>query len=195
MSSKFIKPILTRLGLGACLKPRKQSSLKPATYEQKSKFGDEKPAYDTFEAADRFVTTLIRANYRDSKDLNLRAELKNAVSANSWSENLAKTILERLELAIRSGAAIGGTVSEALLKATEAATGFAKDHPVYTTIIVLGVLCLAAPWVLQALGFAEIGIVEGSWAALWQARYAGYVPKSSLFAYLQRLGMVLKWKL
>lgn len=29
----------------------------------------------------------------------------------------------------------------------------------------------------------------GSWAAAWQARYAGLVPKGSLFSFLQRLGM------
>lgn len=32
----------------------------------------------------------------------------------------------------------------------------------------------------------------GSFAAGWQARYLGAVPKGSLFGYLQRLGMV--WK-
>ena len=31
----------------------------------------------------------------------------------------------------------------------------------------------------------------GSFAATWQARYAGYVPKGSLFSFFQRLGM--KW--
>jgi hypothetical protein len=30
---------------------------------------------------------------------------------------------------------------------------------------------------------------SGSFAAEWQAAYAGFVPKGSLFALLQRLGM------
>lgn len=29
----------------------------------------------------------------------------------------------------------------------------------------------------------------GSWAARWQARYAGYVPKGSLFSFFQKLNM------
>ena len=35
----------------------------------------------------------------------------------------------------------------------------------------------------------------GSFAARWMASYMGFVPKGSLFSYLQRLGMTLKWKL
>ena len=30
----------------------------------------------------------------------------------------------------------------------------------------------------------------GTFAAAWQTRYAGYVPKGSLFSFFQRLGMV-----
>lgn len=30
----------------------------------------------------------------------------------------------------------------------------------------------------------------GSFAAWWQSTYGGYVPQESLFAFLQRLGMV-----
>lgn len=63
------------------------------------------------------------------------------------------------------------------------------------TVIALGVLAIVAPWILEALGFAELGPVEGSFAALWQARYAGYVPKGSLFSFFQRLGMKWHWKL
>ncbi len=35
-------------------------------------------------------------------------------------------------------------------------------------------------------------VIVGSFAAGWQSRYAGYVPKGSLFSFFQRLGMV--WK-
>ncbi|KAF2263400.1 hypothetical protein CC78DRAFT_581489 [Lojkania enalia] len=44
-----------------------------------------------------------------------------------------------------------------------------------------------------ALGFGELGPIEGSFAALWQSRYAGYVPSGSLFSFFQRLGMT--WQL
>ena len=87
------------------------------------------------------------------------------------------------------------------------------------TVLALGVLVALTPYLLEMLGFAELGIVRGksltpilyqtnqspewrrrldrancvtsgSWAALWQARYAGFVPKGSLFSFLQRMGMV-----
>ena len=55
------------------------------------------------------------------------------------------------------------------------------------------------PWVVEVLGFSELGPVEGwspkcvgSFAAWWQSTYAGYVPAGSLFSFFQRLGMV--WK-
>lgn len=38
---------------------------------------------------------------------------------------------------------------------------FSSDHPVYFAIIALGILVLLAPWALEALGFAELGPVEG----------------------------------
>lgn len=78
----------------------------------------------------------------------------------------------------------------------------------FCTVIALGVLVMIAPLVLEALGFAELGPIPGefdrtmsfhnvklistlgSFAATWQARYAGYVPKGSLFSFLQRLGMI-----
>ena len=41
-------------------------------------------------------------------------------------------------------------------------------------------------------GILMLILVTGSWAALWQSRYAGMVPKGSLFSFFQRLGM--KWK-
>lgn len=46
---------------------------------------------------------------------------------------------------------------------------------------------------LEILGFGELGPIEGSFAAGWQSRYAGYVPKGSLFSYFQRLGMKWHW--
>jgi hypothetical protein len=75
---------------------------------------------------------------------------------------------------------------------------------VITTLIALGILAVMVPWVMAYLGFAEEGILEGelvtcfqgrfantfaaSWAARWQSTYRGFVPKGSLFSYLQSLG-------
>lgn len=109
-----------------------------------------------------------------------------------WTEEIGKAVLHGLEQAIRARAKMTDAVNQAVQTATEAAVGFAKEHPVYCTLIALGVLAILTPWVIEALGFGELGPIEGSFAAFWQRMYAGYVPKNSLFSYFQRLGMI--WK-
>ena len=84
--------------------------------------------------------------------------------------------------------------SDAMQKAEEAAVGFATEHPVYATLIALGILAILTPFVLELLGFGELGPIEGSFAAAWQSRwYGGEVPKRALFGYFQRLGMKWHW--
>lgn len=108
-----------------------------------------------------------------------------------------------------------GPLKKAYDDAVAAAVGFAREHPVWTTLIALGILVILLPWVIEALGFGEAGPVAGMsfdhlfrflmgeyfanmylllgrFAAWWMRRYAGYVPKRSLYAFFQRLGMV--WK-
>lgn len=80
----------------------------------------------------------------------------------------------------------------AVERSTKEAIGFARDHPAYATLIALGVLAILTPWVIEALGFSELGPVEGSFAAAWQRLYAGFVPKGSLFSFFQRLGMWIR---
>ena len=45
---------------------------------------------------------------------------------------------------------------------TRAIEGFVIEHPVKFTVIALGVLVVIAPGVIEALGFAKLGPVEGS---------------------------------
>lgn len=61
-----------------------------------------------------------------------------------------------------------GALADAFRKASDAvdATGeFAREHPLWTAavvgIVVFGILVLVAPWLVEALGFAEMGPVEG----------------------------------
>lgn len=98
-------------------------------------------------------------------------------------------------------------------KAVDAVGEFAREHPLWTAavvgVVVFGMMVLLTPYLLEALGFAELGPLEGkcfacfwaevkadgvgdlgSFAAGWQARYLGAVPKGSLFSFFQRLGMV-----
>lgn len=137
--------------------------------------------------------------------------LDTIVGTNGWTENLAKWILEKLSLALQKGQdELGPTVKEAYHKAWEVARsmeGFVVEHPVFCTVVALGVLvscqfctemracanvlqAIIAPWVIEALGFSELGPVEGTFASWWQSTYGGLVPKGSLFSFFQRLGMV-----
>ncbi|KAJ9602931.1 hypothetical protein H2200_012711 [Cladophialophora chaetospira] len=120
----------------------------------------------------------------------LRMKVTDVVKVNNWTESLAKAVLARLDDTIKKGVALKGPLKEAYDKAVAAAVGFARDHPVWTTLIALGMLAILLPWVLEALGFGEAGPVAGRFAAWWMRRYAGYVSKGSLYSFLQRLGMV-----
>lgn len=124
----------------------------------------------------------------------LHKRLNEEISTESWSEDIATALLQGLENAIKTGAEMAKASLDALKQAENAAIGFAKEHPVYATLIALGILAILLPWTLEILGFGELGPIEGSFAALWQSRYAGYVPKGSLFSYFQRLGMKWHWE-
>ncbi|KAI8627393.1 hypothetical protein F5Y19DRAFT_442992 [Xylariaceae sp. FL1651] len=128
----------------------------------------------------------------------LTQQLDGAVGTEGWTEWIAEKVLAGIEAALKEGREkMGPAMAEAYDRASEAADNvfqFAKDHPVATagllTIIAVGLLVILAPMVVEALGFAELGPVEGSFAAWWQSTYAGYVPAGSLFSFLQRLGMI-----
>ncbi|RYO84626.1 hypothetical protein DL766_000705 [Monosporascus sp. MC13-8B] len=143
--------------------------------------------------AEDFATDIVNALYNAEKaGHNLERTLQNVVGECGWTENIAAAVLRCLENALKEGAPMGQAMKDAFEKATNAAVGFVHEHPVYCTIIALGILVILAPWVIQALGFGELGPIEGTFASWWQARYAGYVPKGSLFSFFQRLGMT--WK-
>ncbi|KAL4932581.1 uncharacterized protein BDV17DRAFT_253095 [Aspergillus undulatus] len=123
----------------------------------------------------------------------LHKELGDLISTTNWKESLAKATLRGLEKAIASGANMARAASDALAQAENAAIGFATEHPVYATLIALGILAILTPFVLEMLGFGELGPIDGSFAAWWQSTYEGYVPKRALFGYFQRLGMKWHW--
>ncbi|KAL2005200.1 hypothetical protein VTN00DRAFT_3050 [Thermoascus crustaceus] len=141
------------------------------------------------EIANSILSTLFAAG---EVDLSIKKQLDETVGAEGWTENIGKTILNGLVNALQQGVEMGSAIKDAFVRATEAAVDFPREHPVYFTIIALGILVILTPWVIEALGFGELGPIEGTFAAWWQARYAGYVPKGSLFSFFQRLGMV--WK-
>lgn len=139
--------------------------------------------------ASAIVTTILNADEPYSLDKQLNEEL----STESWTDVIAQAILHGLENAINSGADMAKAASDAAAQSRNAAVGFATDHPMYTTLIALGILALLTPWALEILGFGELGPIEGSFAAGWQRSFAGYVPKNALFGYFQKLGMKWRW--
>jgi hypothetical protein len=167
------------------------------------------------EVANNVVNTILTAEKAGAR---LKAELDSIVGCYGWKEYLAEKVLEKLGAALQGAHdKLGPAIRDAYNKAWVAANeieGFVIQHPVMCTIIALGVLVVIAPWVIEVLGFAELGPVEGaytersmrwivgltprdtdnvgidSFAAWWQSTYGGLVPKGSLFSFFQRLGMV-----
>lgn len=166
MSTSIIRPILSCLGLRR--KHGKRSSKQFIEYERVQEKGiphtNEIPD-DVQIAADRFLATLLDADVASSTSSelhdSLRAATKDLVLTESLTSWLGQKILAGIQYAIEHKVEIGETMKHAIERAVGAAWDFAKEHPVYATIIALGVLVEIAPWVLGWLGFAEIGIVEG----------------------------------
>jgi hypothetical protein len=175
-------------------------------------FTHEKRPQTTESLAADILSTLYAA---DNNDEHLVKRLQDTVHETGWYDNLAAAVLDGLEKALKKKVSMGEAMEDAYEKATQLVEDiwkFAKEHPVFFAVVALGILVILAPWAIEAMGFAEFGPVEGmciwrgilclkcrllvgSLAALWQSRYAGYVPKGSLFSFFQRLGMVWRRKL
>ncbi|KAK0624952.1 hypothetical protein B0T17DRAFT_460471, partial [Bombardia bombarda] len=121
-----------------------------------------------------------------------------------WSEWLAEKTLHTLEEVLKDGRPTWGewlaqAYDDSLKVVEDVFCGlveYARVHPlevaasVLVTLLAFGVLVRLVPVVLELLGFGVEGPVEGNFAAWWESMYNGFVPKGSLFSYLQRLGMV-----
>ena len=107
-----------------------------------------------------FVQELLSA---EKPGVQLERRLDDVVGATGWNweESLAKAILTGLERVIKDGAQMAEAMVEALARVTVEAVEWSMEHPVYTTLIVFGILVILSPWVLEALGFAELGPLEG----------------------------------
>ncbi|KAF2235552.1 hypothetical protein EV356DRAFT_420729, partial [Viridothelium virens] len=156
---------------------------------------DHVPYQDNKSEAEVAHDIIIKLFAAEKNDAALRADLQSTVHACGWYDGLAAAILSALEQAIKLNADMGSAMKDAYGKAAAAVnhiTEWAEAHPemaaVVVTLIALGVLALMMPWLMAYLGFTEEGILEASWAARWQTSYRGFVPKGSLFSYLQSLG-------
>jgi hypothetical protein len=160
--------------------------------------------------AEDVLSTLYAADIND-KHL-MKQRLQDVVRETGWYENLAVSVLNGLENALKEGAPMNQAMKDPYDKAVQVIRkvwGFVEGHPLFFTLLALGILVILMPWAVEVLGFGELGPIEGmpvvvylqgdilmrcllvgTFAAWWQATYRGYVPAQSLFSFFQRLGMV-----
>ena len=109
------------------------------------------------------IVSVLFSTEKAGHDLDVR--IKDMVRTNGLSENLAERILDGIVAALETGAVMGETMKAAFDKAYAAATAFAKEHPVYTTalvtVVAIAILVILLPWVVEALGFGELGPAAG----------------------------------
>jgi hypothetical protein len=92
-----------------------------------------------------------------------------AVQFKPYSTDLiARLVVVRLaEIVLTAKDNAGTKFHEAYDKAvecTQVIEGLVKEHPVYSTIIALGVLAILCPWIITALGFTLEGVAKGEHA-------------------------------
>ncbi|KAL9589216.1 MAG: hypothetical protein Q9179_007988, partial [Wetmoreana sp. 5 TL-2023] len=123
------------------------------------------------EAASRIVNLLFQTD-NDNPHSTLDVQITSIVhqAGVSWSSYLAQKILAGLEAALKAGREMMPAMKTAYEKSVGAAVkefkAFAIEHPILTgvflTVVAIGVLVLLVPWAVEALGFAELGPVEGT---------------------------------
>jgi NTP pyrophosphatase (non-canonical NTP hydrolase) len=116
---------------------------------------------DSARAADTLINTIFLA---EKNGLELRKSLEEIIRTNSWRQNFAKAVFEAMQHAIETARPMGDALREVYDKVAcvvYSVEGFVRDHPIVCALIALGILVLLAPWVIEALGFAEGGILEG----------------------------------
>ena len=102
-----------------------------------------------------------------NKDLLLA--LDSIVTATGWYHKIiAKYILPAMEQALKAGKKMSPAIKKAYNKAVEEAKKmeeFSGEHQVMTgvfcTVVAIGILWLMWPAIIEALGFSELGPVEG----------------------------------
>lgn len=92
-------------------------------------------------------------------------EFHEELRTTSWTETIARHLLDGLVAALKAGKSMGGVMQEAYDKVTPQVEKFIDEHPILTavilTLVALCILAYAVPWAITALGFGELGPVEG----------------------------------
>ncbi len=152
--------------------PEKMTSSTPAKIRGDNEYKD----YPS-KRSDQDISADIVALFRNADCITpqLSKEVNDLVGPQGWTENIAKAVLAALETIIKHGRdKVGGALNECIARAEEEAKScfqFAKDHPYLTagfvTIVAIGVLVFMAPWVVEALGFGELGPIAGMSPSLY----------------------------
>jgi hypothetical protein len=115
----------------------------------------------TEESANEFVNKLRLTEKHGNA---LKVELQGIIEANGWREYFQEVLMDTLEKAVHEGHHMGPVFEKALNEAwiqVKKIKEFADENPAVYYIVAIGVLAIMAPWLLEALGFAESGIFEG----------------------------------
>lgn len=155
--------------------------------------------------------------HAEKGDRNLDHRHVDLMTAELRTKKITGYIRRSVKVFVRRRDAVTDFLKEALdlaIKAGKIVLEFDKEHPNLVAIVAGGVmLASVSPWVLQALGFGQLGPVAGkffrrlllrplylkinsdavptqdSFAAGWQAPIGAAVRTGSLFSILQWLGM------
>lgn len=165
MSLYLLSQFLSCVGIQS--KPRHQThntdstSISSTAYESKYSDKDNNEA-DTEPATTNFIDVLFNAPRSSLYNNTLHQDLNDSIKTYNWTESLARSILAKLEFILSDPSKFGGALKDACERVTREAWEFARDHPAYCTLIALGILVvIGMPWILEVLGFAELGPVEG----------------------------------
>lgn len=81
-----------------------------------------------------------------------------------WTKEASEAILHAFKAAVREGCDMTPAVQKAcdeVCEVTKEVGVFIKDNPVFSTLVVLGILALFTPLIIKALSFAATGPVAG----------------------------------
>jgi ElaB/YqjD/DUF883 family membrane-anchored ribosome-binding protein len=155
----------------ACLTGADPEENRPTAVDEKHLARDSRLVRSDQDVADDIVHLLRTA---EKNGTTLRRQLSDAIGEQGWIESIARAIVAALEKVVREGRdKMGPALAEAVDATEDAARDvftFSKDHPYlvagFVTIVAVGILVLMAPWVVEALGFSELGPVAGKWKPL-----------------------------
>lgn len=122
-------------------------------------------------SAEKIVADVIYLLQSAEKDgVELAKRVDDTIGAEGWTDWIAQEVLNGITEILKEGPEkMGNAMKVAYDRASETADAlfsFTKDHPEVMagmlTIIAVGILVILAPALVEALGFAELGPVEGT---------------------------------